>query len=196
MHTYPVVPSPSSSAGQQGPRGCRSDAPGAPNVSRPVSRAPGLQNQAESAVLSPPTGCKTLAGEPSTIEPQMHIPLKWSNLPYNDSYCRVIWTTRTLNKQMMLLARPTSLGQSQGLLDCKIRPKAPSYLRRRAAKPSRPVQDPIAGARRPFSGQFREASLLLKLHRPGIEPGPPAWQASILPLNHRCLLGKIPQNQK
>ena len=25
------------------------------------------------------------------------------------------------------------------------------------------------------------------LHRPGIEPGPPAWQASILPLNHRCL---------
>ena len=25
------------------------------------------------------------------------------------------------------------------------------------------------------------------MHRPGIEPGPPAWQASILPLNHRCL---------
>ena len=25
-----------------------------------------------------------------------------------------------------------------------------------------------------------------ELHRPGIEPGPPAWQASILPLNHRC----------
>ncbi len=25
------------------------------------------------------------------------------------------------------------------------------------------------------------------LHRPGIEPGPPAWQASILPLNHRCV---------
>ncbi|UYV78027.1 hypothetical protein LAZ67_15003263, partial [Cordylochernes scorpioides] len=24
------------------------------------------------------------------------------------------------------------------------------------------------------------------MHRPGIEPGPPAWQASILPLNHRC----------
>ena len=38
------------------------------------------------------------------------------------------------------------------------------------------------------------ASILLgyikakKLHRPGIEPGPPAWQASILPLNQRCLL--------
>ena len=29
--------------------------------------------------------------------------------------------------------------------------------------------------------------LYRKLHRPGIEPGPPAWQASILPLNHRCL---------
>ena len=25
-----------------------------------------------------------------------------------------------------------------------------------------------------------------KLQRPGIEPGPPAWQARILPLNHRC----------
>ena len=27
---------------------------------------------------------------------------------------------------------------------------------------------------------------VLQLHRPGIEPGPPAWQASILPLNQRC----------
>ncbi len=26
------------------------------------------------------------------------------------------------------------------------------------------------------------------MHRPGIEPGPPAWQASILPLNHRCFM--------
>ena len=24
----------------------------------------------------------------------------------------------------------------------------------------------------------------IEVHRPGIEPGPPAWQASILPLNH------------
>ena len=24
------------------------------------------------------------------------------------------------------------------------------------------------------------------LHWPGIEPGPPAWQARILPLNHQC----------
>ena len=29
--------------------------------------------------------------------------------------------------------------------------------------------------------------LVIVVHRPGIEPGPPAWQASILPLNHRCL---------
>ena len=26
------------------------------------------------------------------------------------------------------------------------------------------------------------------LQRPGIEPGPPAWQARILPLNQRCLM--------
>ena len=26
------------------------------------------------------------------------------------------------------------------------------------------------------------------MHRPGIEPGPTAWQAAILPLNQRCLL--------
>ena len=26
------------------------------------------------------------------------------------------------------------------------------------------------------------------VHRPGIEPGSPAWQASILPLNHRCFV--------
>ena len=25
-----------------------------------------------------------------------------------------------------------------------------------------------------------------KMHWPGIEPGPPAWQARILPLNHQC----------
>ncbi len=28
------------------------------------------------------------------------------------------------------------------------------------------------------------------VQRPGIEPGPPAWQARILPLNQRCLLVK------
>ena len=26
----------------------------------------------------------------------------------------------------------------------------------------------------------------VSLHWPGIEPGPPAWQARILPLNHQC----------
>ena len=25
------------------------------------------------------------------------------------------------------------------------------------------------------------------VHWPGIEPGPPAWQARILPLNHQCV---------
>ena len=28
-----------------------------------------------------------------------------------------------------------------------------------------------------------------KMQRPGIEPGPPAWQARILPLNQRCSCG-------
>ena len=30
-----------------------------------------------------------------------------------------------------------------------------------------------------------------KVHWPGIEPGPPAWQARILPLNHQCLLKEV-----
>ena len=30
-----------------------------------------------------------------------------------------------------------------------------------------------------------------KMRRPGIEPGPPAWQASILPLNQRRLTDNI-----
>ena len=29
------------------------------------------------------------------------------------------------------------------------------------------------------------------MHWPGIEPGPPAWQASILPLNHQCFTSFI-----
>ena len=33
------------------------------------------------------------------------------------------------------------------------------------------------------------------LHRPGIEPGPPAWQASILPLNQRCFLTSVDKSQ-
>ena len=35
-----------------------------------------------------------------------------------------------------------------------------------------------------------------ELHRPGIEPGPPAWQASILPLNQRCRLSVSYENQQ
>ena len=35
-------------------------------------------------------------------------------------------------------------------------------------------------------GDRLSGSWMQNMHRPGIEPGPPAWQASILPLNHRC----------
>ena len=34
--------------------------------------------------------------------------------------------------------------------------------------------------------------ILDSLHWPGIEPGPPAWQARILPLNHQCLSMAFP----
>ena len=34
----------------------------------------------------------------------------------------------------------------------------------------------------------KHMKILKNLQRPGIEPGPPAWQARILPLNQRCLL--------
>ena len=40
----------------------------------------------------------------------------------------------------------------------------------------------------------------LGLHGPGIEPGPPAWQARILPLNHPCTGGRrrptLPQRRR
>lgn len=43
-------------------------------------------------------------------------------------------------------------------------------------------------------GAGRARALLQKrtelLHGPGIEPGPPAWQARILPLNHPCTGGR------
>ena len=29
------------------------------------------------------------------------------------------------------------------------------------------------------------------MHWPGIEPGPPTWQARILPLNHQCYINRI-----
>ena len=34
--------------------------------------------------------------------------------------------------------------------------------------------------------QFNENELKV-MRRPGIEPGPPAWQARIVPLNHRVI---------
>ena len=37
------------------------------------------------------------------------------------------------------------------------------------------------------TGRIKGIFLKIKtLQRPGIEPGPPAWQARILPLNHQC----------
>ena len=54
-----------------------------------------------------------------------------------------------------------------------------------------------------LQGKFQEAAQLYKkcgksekvskkknMHWPGIEPGPPAWQARILPLNHQCWYGE------
>ena len=35
---------------------------------------------------------------------------------------------------------------------------------------------------------FVKSNMQNTMHRPGNEPGPPAWQASILPLNQRCSL--------
>ena len=34
--------------------------------------------------------------------------------------------------------------------------------------------------------RFLQQVWIKNMHRPGIEPGSPAWQASILPLDHRC----------
>ena len=38
---------------------------------------------------------------------------------------------------------------------------------------------------------IRDQKKNIQLHWPGIEPGPPAWQARILPLNHQCLLASF-----
>lgn len=38
--------------------------------------------------------------------------------------------------------------------------------------------------------QLHASKKNINLHRPGIEPGSPAWQASILPLNYRCTSSK------
>ena len=50
----------------------------------------------------------------------------------------------------------------------------------------REVPGSIPGASTTFEIFLFEQLAKKSLHRPGIEPGPPAWQASILPLNQRC----------
>ena len=52
--------------------------------------------------------------------------------------------------------------------------------------------DRLSWAWPPSINQLSLNCVLIKtvMQRPGIEPGPPAWQASILPLNQRCLLLK------
>ena len=52
----------------------------------------------------------------------------------------------------------------------------------------REVPGSIPGASTTFEIFLFEQLAKKDLHRPGIEPGPPAWQASILPLNQRCSL--------
>ena len=52
----------------------------------------------------------------------------------------------------------------------------------------REVPGSIPGASTTFEIFLFEPLTKKSLHRPGIEPGPPAWQASILPLNQRCSL--------
>ena len=52
----------------------------------------------------------------------------------------------------------------------------------------REVPGSIPGASTTFEIFLFEQLAKKSLHRPGIEPGPPAWQASILPLNQRCLM--------
>ena len=59
----------------------------------------------------------------------------------------------------------------------------------------REVPGSIPGASRTFLifMYSRISRTKQNLHRPGIEPGPPAWQASILPLNQRCFLTNMSQ---
>ena len=55
----------------------------------------------------------------------------------------------------------------------------------------REVPGSIPGASTTFEIFLFEQLAKKSLHRPGIEPGPPAWQASILPLNQRCYTWKL-----
>ena len=56
----------------------------------------------------------------------------------------------------------------------------------------REVPGSIPGASTTFEIFLFEQLAKKSLHRPGIEPGPPAWQASIVPLNQRCFLTYFP----
>ena len=55
----------------------------------------------------------------------------------------------------------------------------------------REVPGSIPGASTTFEIFLFEQLAKKSLHRPGIEPGPPAWQASILPLNQRCWIANV-----
>ena len=55
----------------------------------------------------------------------------------------------------------------------------------------REVPGSIPGASKTFANNKYGSFDKRDLHRPGIEPGPPAWQASILPLNQRCYTWKL-----
>ena len=55
----------------------------------------------------------------------------------------------------------------------------------------REVTGSIPGASTTFEIFLFEQLAKKSLHRPGIEPGPPAWQASILPLNQRCWIANV-----
>ena len=63
----------------------------------------------------------------------------------------------------------------------------------------REVPGSIPGASKTFANNLATTLVWLgkrDLHRPGIEPGPPAWQASILPLNQRCCCAQWPSRQE
>ena len=42
-----------------------------------------------------------------------------------------------------------------------------------------------------FVALNKQIYILKKMYWPGIEPGPPAWQARTLPLNHQCNIDRL-----
>ena len=55
-----------------------------------------------------------------------------------------------------------------------------------AIKPLNHTKSRCFSNKRYINSSENSYTTVKKLHRPGIEPGPPAWQARILPLNQRC----------